>query len=162
MQTQELSPEPGFPLILELAVIMERRVLTNKWGGVQWEAIGVVPDRPEYGTAPRCIRDAGQSGQWLFPGLRVELRSDEAEFYLLNVSAPEPRIFVMWQIEESLPRLMVITASYREAAGMMDANEQVDGVPMPADIREWVTDFARRHYRPPQKRRGGRYASQKS
>jgi hypothetical protein len=57
---------------------------------------------------------------------------------------------------------MVVTVSYGEAAAMMDSNEQVDGVPLPAELSEWVTAFARLHYRAPERRKGGRFASQRT
>lgn len=138
---------------------MERRSVANKWVSEHWEAIGVVP-QPGGADLPRRIRADAVSEQWLHPGLRLELLRDEAENYLLNVTAPEPRVFVLWRREEGeRPRPVLVTASYGAAAGLMDAGEQVDGVPMPADIRDWVLDFARHHYRPPEKRKGRRYAS---
>jgi hypothetical protein len=165
MPIQDEHREIGFETALKLAVIMERKVLANKWASEQWEAHGVVPDHAEDGAAARCIREAADASQWLFPGYTLRLFADEAENYLLNVTAPEPRVFVMWQMEEQggvqRPRPMVLTVSYGEAAAMMDANEQVDGVPLPADISRWVTAFARRHYRAPEKRKGGRFASQR-
>jgi len=167
MTIQEIEqPETGSGTTLKLAVIMERKVLANKWASEQWEAIGVVPDHAEDGAAPRCIREASDASQWLFPGYGLRLFADEAENYLLNVTAPEPRVFVMWQMEEQggvqRPRPMVVTVSYGEAAAMMDSNEQVDGVPLPAELSEWVTAFARRHYRAPERRKGGRFASQRT
>lgn len=146
---------------LELAVIMGRTVLANKWADSQWEAVGVVPDRPGESHEPRLLHEDAHGCQWLFPGFRLRLFSDEAENYLLNVTAPEPRVFVMWRLEEDLARPALLTVSYGEAARMMDADERVDGVPMPADIRDWVNEFARRHYRPPEKGKGGRFASQR-
>lgn len=160
-----------------LAVIMERMVLTGKWADHRWEAVGVVPDAGGENAAPRRIfEDAGRA-QWLFPGLELRLYSDEAENYLLNVGAPEPRLFVMWRIGEEykeskeskessepypLARPEMVTVSYGEAARMMDSAEQVDGVPLPADLLGWIEDFARRHYRPPEKKmKGGRYATSK-
>lgn len=158
-------PEVESGTALKLAVIMERKVLANKWASEQWEAIGVVPDRPENGSAPRRIREGDSASQWLFPGYTLRLVADEAENYLLNVTAPEPRVFVMWQMDEQegiqRPQPLVLTVSYGEAAAMMDANEQVDGVPLPADLLDWVTAFARCYYREPEKRKGGRFASQR-
>jgi hypothetical protein len=144
---------------LDLAVIMERRMVANKWVAEHWEAIGVVPQRGAAGP-PRRIRAGPASEQWLHGGLRLELLRDEAENYLLNVTAPEPRVFVLWRRDEDAPpRPVLVTASYGAAAGLMDAGEQVDGVPMPPEIRDWVLAFAQHHYRPPEKRKGGRYAS---
>jgi hypothetical protein len=146
---------------LGLAVIMGCRVLSNKWADSQWEAVGVVPDRAGEPRQPRLLREDARGSDWLFGGMQLRLYSDEAENYLLNVTAPEPRVFVMWRLEEELARPALLTVSYGEAARMMDADERVDGVPMPADILAWVSEFARQHYRPPEKGKGGRFASQR-
>lgn len=157
-----------------LAVIMERKALTSKWADHRWEAVGVIPDAGGELAAPRKIlEDVGRT-QWLFSGLELRLYSDEADNYLLNVGAPEPRVFVMWRlVEESgeagegyaaypMARPELVTVSYGEAARMMDSSEQVDGVPLPADLLGWIEDFARRNYRPPEKKhKGGRYATSK-
>lgn len=133
--------------------------MANKWVSEHWEAIGVVPHQGNPGPGRRIRADA-VSEQWLHAGLRLELLRDEAENYLLNVTAPEPRVFVMWRRDEdALPRPVLVTASYGAAAGLMDAGEQVDGVPMPAEIRDWVLAFAQHHYRPPENCKGRRYAS---
>lgn len=157
-----------------LAVIMERTVLASKWADHRWEAVGVLPDAGGEPAAPRRIFEDGGRTQWLFPGLVLRLYGDEAENYLLNVGAPEPRVFVMWRLmDESgesdmagndypLARPEMVTVSYGEAARMMDSAEQVDGVPLPTDLLGWIEDFASRHYRPPEKKqKGNRYASSK-
>jgi hypothetical protein len=150
-----------------LAVIMERKTLDNKWASHHWEAIAVVPDNDPEGAAPRRLIEEPATTQWLFPGLELRLYSDEAENYLLNVGAPEPRVFVMWRPSEmagevGLATPQRVTVSYGEAARMMDSGEQVDGVPLPDDLLGWIEDFARGHYRPPEKKqKGKRYASSK-
>lgn len=144
---------------LRFAVIMERRQIANKWADEQWEAIGVVPDSGQADAAPRLIVDDPARSHWLASGFELRLYRDEAENYLLNVMATEPRIFVMWRMEQGLAKPVLITASYGEAARMLDSGEQVDGVPMPPEVREWVEAFAREHYRPVEK--GGRYADQR-
>lgn len=146
---------------LAVAVIMERSRLASRWADHRWEAIGVVPDRPDPDPAGRCIVADESREQWLYAGRWVRLYRDEAENYLLNVTAEEPRVFVMWRLAEALAVPEILTVSYGEAARMMDAGEQVDGVPMPPDIHAWVSAFARAHYRPPE-RKPKRYASSKS
>lgn len=145
---------------IAVAVIMERKVLANKWADFQWEAIGVVPDDGR-DSAPRRIYEDARRAQWLFPGFPLELHVDEAEGYFANITSPEPRLFVMWRLEDELARPVLITVSYHEAARMMDANEQVDGVPLPADIRDWMAEFTARHYKPEAGKKGGHYASSK-
>lgn len=49
---------------LELAVIMGRKVLANKWAIVHWEALGVVPDRE--GKSKQRM-DAYARGRWREP-----------------------------------------------------------------------------------------------
>ena len=56
---------------------------------------------------------------------------DEAEGYYLNLSAPQPFVFVNWHDEDGRAVPKIVTVSYNEAARLMDAGEQVDGVPMP-------------------------------
>lgn len=150
-----------------LAVIMKRKTLDNKWASHHWEAIAVVPDDDPEAPAPRKLAEDPESTQWLFPGLELRLYGDEAENYLLNVGAPEPRVFVMWRLADEAAELELatpqrVTVSYGEAARMMDSGEQVDGVPLPDDLLGWIEDFARGHYRPPEKKqKGKRYASSK-
>ena len=140
-----------------LAVIMERKTLDNKWASHRWEAISVMPDEDVPGQEPRkCFEDRERT-RWLVPGLELRLYRDEAENYLLNVGAPEPLVFVMWRLSDAVDGLELampqrVTVSYGEAARMMDSGEQVDGVPLPQDLHGWIEDFARGHYRPPEKK----------
>lgn len=144
---------------IRLAVIMERKILANKWADFQWEAIGVIPDAGQ-DAVPRRIYQDERREQWLHAGFALELYTDEAEFYFANITLPEPRVFVLWRIENELACPALVTASYGVAARMMDAGEQVDGVRMPEEIHGWVSDFVNRHYRPEEKKKkGGRYAS---
>jgi hypothetical protein len=54
----------------------------------------------------------------------------------------------MWRWENGRAEPRIATVSYGEAARMMDAGEQVDNVPMPADVYEWVAPFVNEHYKP--------------
>lgn len=149
------------PVTLRLAVIMERRVLHNKWTDHAWEARALLPEGPESPDVPRVFAQTDGATQWLFPPLELTLYTDEADNYLLNVTAAEPRIFVMWRPDEEADppvRPMQISASYGEAARWMDSGEKVDGLPMPAEMRDWVEDFARRFQKPPEPRKPKRFA----
>lgn len=146
---------------LDVSIVLERRILANRWVAEQWEAIGVLPS-PEAGQLPpRRLRKSAGRERWLYSGQRIELFTDEAENYLLNLHGSQPRVFVMWRRDEGdeLPRIGAITVSFGEAARMLDSGEQVDGVAMPAGIRDWVDGFARAHYRPEVRRKERRYAS---
>jgi len=89
----------------------------------------------------------------------LELHRTEAEGYHLNLTAPEPKVFVMWRAADAgvEPAVfpVVVTVSYNQAARMLDGGEQVDAVPLPAGIREWMAPFVVEHYKPEPARRCG-------
>ena len=137
--------------VLPIAVIIGRRELANRWQSQTWEAIGVVPDPG--GAAPRLLMQDSTQAQWLHGGLELTLYRDEAESYYLNLSAEQPCVFVVWRMEEAMAVPKFVTVSYGEAARFMDANEQVDTVPMPRDMCDWLGEFVNAHYKPEPKKR---------
>lgn len=143
-----------------IAVIMERTALVNPWLPEQWEAKGVVRDIFPPGTPQRVIvRDENQM-QVLFPGLLLKLQRHEAEGYYLNVSSPQPKVFVLWRMQDAFARPHLVTVSYGEGARWADSGENVDGVPLPLELLPWVGEFVERNYKP-EPRTNKRYASSK-
>lgn len=136
---------------VRVAVVMERRELDNKWATEQWVAVAVIPDTGNDG--PRLLAEDSGAARWLHPGYDVTLRQDEAEGYFLNVASDEPRLFVMWEMEDDLARPHTVSASYNEASTWMDAGDQVDPVPFPPDLLLWLGDYVRDNYRPEPKKR---------
>lgn len=138
---------------ITLAVVMQRRAVQNRWLSEVWEPLGVVLNHPGGGEVCPLV-DEGGIAQWLHPGFKVKLFRDEAEGYYLNVSTREPRVFVMWRMQDGRGQPEFVTLSYNEAGRMMDGGEQVDAVPMPAELFAWVGAYVEANYRPePKKRR---------
>jgi uncharacterized protein DUF3305 len=140
------------PESLPLAVVMECLRLQNRWVSEKWEAHGVVEDGSEADSGPRVIFEDEQRRHVLHPGLRLELYRDEAENYYLNLTSPQPRVFVLWRADDGDPKPALVSVSYGEAARWMDGGETVDGVAMPPQIYAWVGEFVERHYRPQPKK----------
>jgi hypothetical protein len=46
-----------------------------------------------------------------------------------------------------------VTLSYNEAGRLLDAQERVDNLPLPAAVRDWLQAFTDEHHRPEPKRR---------
>ncbi len=134
-----------------LAVVMQRRRAQSRWADVVWEPHGVVPG---YGGAERTLLvEHDGVAQWLHPGFKLELHRDETEGYYLNVVGLEPRVFVLWRMEDDEAVPAEVTVSSEEAARWLDGGHAVDGVPMPPEIYAWVGDYVEKNYRPqPQKR----------
>lgn len=138
---------------------MQRTPLANKWVSERWDPVAVLPVPLGAATerSPARIRSDATCVQWRFDGHALELHRSEAEGYHLNLDTPEPKVFVAWRAHEdpSDPPVfpVSVTVSYNEAARMMDGGEQVDAVPMPAEVREWMTPFVALHYKPEPRRK---------
>jgi Protein of unknown function (DUF3305) len=137
---------------LHVAVVMECLRLDNRWASEKWEAYGVVEDVSAPDCGSRVIFEDEQRRHVLHTGLRIELRREEAENYYLNLTAPRPRVFVLWRADDGEPRPALVSVNYGEAARWMDGGETVDGVAMPPEIYAWVGAFVEQHYRPEPKK----------
>jgi hypothetical protein len=135
-----------------VAVIMQRRRVQSRWQDEAWEPVGVLP---QYAgdPAPRVIVDEATATQWLYPGLEIELRRDEADGYYMNMSTEQPSVFVLWRMESERAVPCFVTVSYAEAGRWMDAGERVDQVPMPSELWEWVGGYVERNYKPEPKKK---------
>lgn len=137
------------PQAVTVAVGFKRVPLASRWADHAWRLVALAPaGMPLQGA--ELVRDK----------LELRLYSDEAENYMLNLTATEPMLFVVWRLEDGIPEVMTVTVSYGEAARMLDSGENVEGMPLPEDLRGWIEDFARHHYQPPEKKtKQKRYAS---
>ncbi len=132
-----------------VSVVIEKVRLDNRWASEKWEAIGVVPAFDAEVDAPvrRILADAERE-QFLVGRFVLELFRDEVDNYHLNLTSPEPRVFVLWRLEDDFARPVSVTLSYGEAARWLDSGEQCDGVAMPPEIADWLGDFVNTHYKP--------------
>ena len=55
--------------------------------------------------------------------------------------------------EEPIPRPLIVTLSYNEAARWLDAQETVEQVPAPPQVVAWMQAFGEQHYQPEPKKR---------
>jgi hypothetical protein len=141
---------------LTVAVVVERRRQPNAWEDWSFRVADVAVDEGAFGSQVRLLRDDGRAAQTLHPGLRVVLHRDEAEGYHLNLTSPQPVWFVMWRVADDDPSRAwpeLVTLSYNEAGRLLDAQERVDNVPLPPDVRAWLQAYADAHYRPEPKQR---------
>ena len=129
-----------------IAVVMQRRPAKSQWADVIWEPHGVVPNQD--GGSKRLLLDRDGVAQWLHPGFELELHRDEAEGYYLNLTAPDPRVFILWRMEgdEGLP--VYVTVSSEEAGRWMDGGHSVDSVKIPREIFAWAGEWVEKNYKP--------------
>ena len=114
------------------AVIMERMVLVNRWADERWETRGIVRDTAVNSAPARVILQTDKLTHTLYPGHVIRLYRDEAEGYYYNISSPEPKVFVLWRMEDDVAQPKFLSVSYHEGSRWLDSGENVDGVPLPA------------------------------
>ena len=141
---------------LNTAVFIERRRHPSRWEEWGFRIADVVVDDGQFGNATRVLRDDGACTLTVYPGLAVTLYKDESEGYYLNLTSGKPVWFVMWRTDENEPPGAwpeFVTLSYNEAGRMLDAQERVDTIALPADVRNWLQVFADENYKPEPKKR---------
>ena len=130
--------------VIQVAVVIEREAEPNRWEDWRFTIAEVVPDEDGFGSEPRVLRDDGRFRRTLHPGFKVELFADEGEGYYLNLSSGAPVWFVIWRIDDEDPSRAwpeTVSLSYNEAGRWLDAQERVDNLPLPAEVRDWLQDF---------------------
>jgi len=157
------SPEPDAGLrrpCTEVAVVMRRQRIDNRWQPWAWSLAEVVPQEAGFGRAPRRLLKDASGERWLHPGFRVELHPGDAEGYYLNVSTPQPCFWVVWRMEEAAALAdepvavpQTVTLSYHDAGRWLDAQETVEQVPAPAEVVQWLRGFVEAHHVQEAKRR---------
>lgn len=143
---------------IQVAVVIEREARPNRWEDWRFRVAEVLPQPllPGAVKEPVLLHDDGRLARFLHPGFTVELFRDEGEGYYLNLSSGAPVWFVMWRIDDedasrAWPEL--VTLSYNEAGRLLDAQERVDNLPLPEDVRAWLAAYTEQNYRPEPKER---------
>ncbi|HEY1325929.1 MAG TPA: DUF3305 domain-containing protein [Casimicrobiaceae bacterium] len=142
-------------------VVMERVPLQSFWASERWQPAAVVASDALAAQPSACerLQDYGDRARWRCGGFEIELHPTEVEGYLLNLTSPDPKAFVLWRLfddGEPPARPVIVTVSYNEAGRFLDAGEQVDGVPLPEPVAQWMRVFVARHYKPEPRRKGRR------
>lgn len=141
---------------LQVAVVMQRERQPNQWEAWRHSVVEVVEDAAAFGAQPRLLHEAGGVARYLHPGFQLELFRDEGEGYHLNLTSGAPVWFVMWRIDDDDASLAVpqqVSLSYNEAGRWLDAQERVDNVPLPEDVRAWLAEYTQANYTPEARQR---------
>ena len=152
MQSPELDAAIRRPFVA-VAVVTRRERIDNRWQPWRWVLADVVPDEVGFGERPRLLLKDEREERWLHPGFKVELFTDDAEGYYLNVTTSRPCFWVVWRMEEeaaladepvAVPQ--IVTLSYHDAGRWLDAQETVEQVAAPLDVVQWLQHFVDEHH----------------
>ncbi len=137
---------------IKMAIIMERRLTSNRWVPVSWSAKAILLDAEPGLVNGQLMSQESDATTYFYGGFALALQRDEAENYFLNIGGTDPKVFVMWRLEDDIAKPCETTVSFGEAARWMDSGESVDGIAMPHEIAVWVSQFVEQHYQPEVKR----------
>lgn len=118
--------------------------------GLSWSS------RPEAGGRTiALLHDDDAHKRFAIGPLPLRIFPAEAEGIYLNVTAPQPMLFVLLRCDEgeTWPTPRHVTVSQNEAARWMDGGEWVESCPLPSLLWDPLREFALAHYRPERKRR---------
>jgi hypothetical protein len=136
---------------MPIAVIMQRRTISHPWAQDTWAAVGVVHDQGDLEPVQLLSRTEVRD-YYLVSGLQLELYPDENDGYFENWIAPEPKVFVMWRMQNERAMPVLASVSYGEGTRMLDSGEFADGVAMPGEIHAWLAHYLQEHYQPSERR----------
>jgi hypothetical protein len=149
-------------VVSEMAVLMRREAVQGamaRWQSHRWVLADVVLHEVGFGETPRCLRQTDDEALWLYPAWRLELFSDDAEGYWLNLTSPTPSLFVMWRLQQGLEGQaelaipQALSLSYHDAGRWLDAQETVENVPASPEVVARLQAFTDAFYVPEVKRR---------
>jgi hypothetical protein len=133
------------PARFPVAVVIERVALSSRWASEQWRVATVERDDSPQRPPVRMVHEKKRTC-WR------------------NITAPEPKVFVMWRMADGAVSdnerpgayPVLVTVSYNEAARLLDGGEQVDATPLSAEMLAWMQPFVDATYRPEPKRKNRR------
>ncbi|MEE8392932.1 MAG: DUF3305 domain-containing protein [Rhodospirillales bacterium] len=129
---------------LPLGIVLERREMNNHWQDHCWLPAAVIPGAAAV-TEWRQLRRGEGWIHYHAGTLDLDLFEKETEGYKVNLSQPQPKVFVVLHPDDEGEREVVpflVTACPYEAEGYSESGDEiVEGVPMPDDVIAWVQAF---------------------
>lgn len=129
---------------LPVSVLMQRREPRHRFGQTSWQAVALACASGPPDEAHDAAHDA--DGQYWVGGLVLRLTPDEALGYMQNLVAAQPKVFVLWRMEDGRARPMLASASYDAGVRMLDSGEHVDAVSLPPEVAEIVARYVEQHW----------------
>jgi len=130
---------------------MERQSQPNPWEDWRFRVLEVRPDESPAGASRLLLEEQGASSRWLHTGFEVGLYPDECKGYVLNLTSGQPSWFVSYRPidgDGSQVEVSAVSLSYIEADRRLFAQEQVETLPLPEEIAQWLGTYTDMHFVP--------------
>ncbi len=132
-----------------LGVVLERRPGVTAWSDEVWEPVAVLPGVPDAPADTLLGPGKTPGSEHIYAGsYLMEWHRTDTPTYRDNLATGDPRIWVVLRPQaEGPPRVFAITADPAEGEMFTEAgNDQVDNVPMPAEIAAALAEFIAEHH----------------
>lgn len=137
------------------AIVAREPVAGNRWIEERWRVDGLVCGATMAGARRReLLREGPEGTQYLWSGLELRLRPNEAESYYYNLLGSSPRLYVHCEQApggELIP--LSVSAEYIDAMWSREFGNDTHAVPMPPEAYRIVEQFVMAHYTPEEPRR---------
>ena len=148
--------------VMQMGIVIERRATENPWLDWTWKCVTVLPGAVGFQKWKEIESGSGWD-RFFATTLPLRLHKGETEGYRVNLSQPNPAIYVvLHNLTEEFPEPVLVTACPFEAEDNdVSGDERVDRVPMPVEILAFVGHFVDRHHieQPFKKRKRKKYFS---
>jgi len=132
-----------------LAVAIERRNGATPWIRDSWRPLEVIPEAPSQTPAWVMLERGEEFEHYLATGATLTLHRSDLASYRYNLAGMEPRLYVVLRKSgdaDQPVRVAMVTAAPDEAQAMSESGDDVvDGLPMPAGLRDWIERFCACH-----------------
>lgn len=132
---------------VSFAVKIGKVTQSSPWQPFRWQVLELAPaDVP----MPQGADERVQM-------VKAEVYQDQLQGYFLNLDTDAPYVFFCVRYPEEnknlMPSVFEATLSYDEAARWMDANEEVQTLPLPSAVASWLAELVQARYQPEPKQR---------
>ena len=133
---------------MPVGVVVRKTPGVTKWSKWSWAVSAVLPGAGQ--AENRILRTKGDSTEYHFSTVNIELHGAETEAYMTGLASKIPSVYVVLreQAGAEIPlEVLLVTASPYEAQDYTDSGEEiVEKVPMPVGLIAWVRDFIENHH----------------
>lgn len=138
----------GTLVSIPVGVVVERRKAASQWIDFVWQAVGVLPGRPD--AVPWTVLSSSDDRTTFYAGSAdIALHRTETELYRNNLVSATPSLWILLRATDGEPpyRIAAVTADPAEGEGFTEAGDDlVEAVPMPEAVRETIAAFVAEHH----------------
>lgn len=137
---------------LPLGIVLERRVLANRWVRETWNPVAVIPGAPSLDARGEWrVLEQGEGWEHYHAGtLPLELFRKETDGYKINLNQHPPKIYVVLRpLEESqheMTPFLVTACPFEAQKYLVGGDDEVEAVTMPDGLIAFVREFVDRHH----------------